>query len=1035
MSATFICGSTERQLGLVSSTDSHKTHFIHVDDVLAAFKDLAAFKNLDAVRFEVDGRTIAYMRDDNGTVYDPKRIPCRPGWVIEVVLKTPQPDSACLTSTIAPVSRLSLNEPVDPFSIETKVSTDFGLSEPMSSTVSRRTTTHIHGQLKTLLNAAVEVASRSGRPLNAEVVQDLIGKHLVPPTYGDDIQQYLVQNVDMLVRDLSLQRNVLEQLMHKMIDMQQQALDRLALIERKTEAILTQNYELLEYTVPRLFIVLPETTTSWDPKTMLRTKFRLHFICECGDHTKVTGSKIPHHLHLANHEGYVINKPTEFFEKYGPFLMLMLKLIKVGVSTAGIVVPALSSLKVVDILDSTQSAIDSVTSKVIEGVDYSLAYLEKSRTVIQRSDDGEARTLKQDLSSYLAGVEGVEGVDLRQLGSYLAASSSDNLLGNLYRMTTKDGHVKWVCRDHYRAGYQEALSQKLRDVVNLNGGEFDEQLGRIEITLESRAVAAEFYHAICKAKGVLDLDVKLNWNQEYAAFVELKDMVSTSNIRSIAVHLYCHMGPKIDIKHIKHIKHIKGRRYDPISDTDITKLKQLVDQAPNLSSLSLETPEKFFEGSSPWPSKTIFSNLGQLAIGQLDSDTDIVKLKLLVAQAPNLSSLSLETPQGFFERYSPWQRNDDFSNLRHLAIGRLDSDMDIAKLKQLVAQAPHLASLSLETSKGFFKRCSPWPMNADFSTLRHLAIGQLDSDEDIVNLKQLVAKASKISSLTLDVSWSQIPAVFSSIAEYQTYPIIFPSRSLRVLPPRSELHPSRAGFQDLTRLSEFHGAQLETLVVRCFWWGDSAMEALIEAPQDNSSLKGFSVVRQVDDKGVKDLDGAIAQSELHRLEIHLGEEGDVTKEYSHVRIPESILWQCIRELYIEERRASPGMEMEALVDSMEKMSESVKLADLSYNARDIPEAQWKLLLRIVSLVSLKSLDLLVSLTCEQVHDLFELMDISDLQYFVFWNDEWDSDKVQTVLNALQHAPRLRTIYLPHADFTEQQKKQMPKRIELRSQSY
>ncbi|KAI8595602.1 hypothetical protein EDD21DRAFT_358898 [Dissophora ornata] len=108
----------------------------------------------------------------------------------------------------------------------------------------------------------------------------------------------------------------------------QEANDRLVLIQSKTEAILTQNYELLEYTIPRLFIVLPEESTLWDPKTMFRTKFRLHFICECGEHTEPSGSKIPHHLHLANHEGYVVNKPTELFKKYGPFLMLMLEMIK-----------------------------------------------------------------------------------------------------------------------------------------------------------------------------------------------------------------------------------------------------------------------------------------------------------------------------------------------------------------------------------------------------------------------------------------------------------------------------------------------------------------------------------------------------------------------------------------------------------------------------------------------------------------------------------------------------------------------------------
>ncbi|KAF9999541.1 hypothetical protein BGZ79_006853, partial [Entomortierella chlamydospora] len=312
---------------------------------------------------------------------------------------------------------MSLNGSVNQLSIKNKVPTDLDLTKPMSTTLTRRPTTDIQRLLNTL-NPDIEQAVQSGRPLNAEATEDLIRKHLAAPTNVNNTQQYIAHNVGMLVQgvgELKLQGNVLEQLAHKIIEMQQQALDRLALIKSKTEAILTQNYELLEYTIPRLFIVLPETSASWDPATMFRTKFRLHFICECGEHTKAAGSDIPHHLHLAKHEGYVVNEPTEFFEKYGPFLMLMLKMIKTGANVAGVIVPALASLKVVDILDSTQSYIDSVTSKVIDG------YLEENRRVVQNPDgidvDGNAKALEDDLDSYLAGVEGLEGVDLRQLGS------------------------------------------------------------------------------------------------------------------------------------------------------------------------------------------------------------------------------------------------------------------------------------------------------------------------------------------------------------------------------------------------------------------------------------------------------------------------------------------------------------------------------------------------------------------------------------------------------------------------------------------
>ncbi|KAI8604941.1 hypothetical protein EDD21DRAFT_401628 [Dissophora ornata] len=308
------------------------------------------------------------------------------------------------------------------------------------------------------------------------------------------------------------QYHITQEIAKQVLEDAQEIKDRLILIQSKTEAILTQNYGLLEYTIPRPFIVLPETSTSWNPTTMFHTKFRLHFICECGEHTKASGSNIPHHLHLANHEGYVVNKPTEFFEKYGPFLMLMLEMIKLGAGIAGHVVPALANLKVVDAPDFAESSINSVTSKIIQGVDYSLAYLEESRSLIKKSSDvnvgGDARATLHDLGSYFTGVEGLEGAELRKLGSYLEANNSDNLLGNLYRMTTKVGHVKWVCCHHYRAGYQVTHTQKLHDVVKLAGGVFDEQLGSIKVTLKSSFAAAEFYEAISEAKvDVYDLDI------------------------------------------------------------------------------------------------------------------------------------------------------------------------------------------------------------------------------------------------------------------------------------------------------------------------------------------------------------------------------------------------------------------------------------------------------------------------------------------------------------------------------------------------
>ena len=89
----------------------------------------------------------------------------------------------------------------------------------------------------------------------------------------------------------------------EMKQLQMKALDRLALIQNSVKALMTQTYELHEYPIPRLFIVLPKDSSSWDPLDLFANKFRLYFLCECGEHTKSTNSKIPHYIHVAKHEG------------------------------------------------------------------------------------------------------------------------------------------------------------------------------------------------------------------------------------------------------------------------------------------------------------------------------------------------------------------------------------------------------------------------------------------------------------------------------------------------------------------------------------------------------------------------------------------------------------------------------------------------------------------------------------------------------------------------------------------------------------
>ncbi|KAF8943363.1 hypothetical protein BGZ46_006534, partial [Entomortierella lignicola] len=98
------------------------------------------------------------------------------------------------------------------------------------------------------------------------------------------------------------------------LDLQNQTLDRLAILQKHARAILVQNFELHEYPIPRLFIILPVDKSKWDPTRILENKFRLHFLCECGDHTVESSKSLDNQIHIAKHEGYEIKDGTEFYK-------------------------------------------------------------------------------------------------------------------------------------------------------------------------------------------------------------------------------------------------------------------------------------------------------------------------------------------------------------------------------------------------------------------------------------------------------------------------------------------------------------------------------------------------------------------------------------------------------------------------------------------------------------------------------------------------------------------------------------------------
>ncbi|KAG0196550.1 hypothetical protein BGX28_009996, partial [Mortierella sp. GBA30] len=478
--------------------DDKEVSYVLVEDIQDHFQD--------ATKFRCDGKLVNFMRDAHGKRLTPLRFAYLPGEIVQVIgpgpTKSPQQLTRQNTAVLLSTSASPLEK--DRFQLSAALFEDF---------------------VKAMKNGQKEQA-------------DLI---------RGDFQQGFSELQAALDRNEELQRQLNDMQQH-MLEMQQQALDRLAVIYGRIEDLLTATCELHEYTIPRLFIILPKHSSAWDPVSVLNNQFRLYFLCECGVHTQVLrGDSIdtPHHIHIAKHEGYDLQRPKEFFQKYGGYMLTLLEMIKYGVAIVGYVVPALSAVSASGAIDTFKNSLDTISPSAIN---QSIEYLQALSSMDLK---GQVMT-KDNQRDSLAGQDTVEGADLRHLEAFLKSKDQHRTLGNLYRTITQEGHVKWVCINHYRLAYREKDQQAFATAVELNGGRYDPRLGKVWINLGSKIRAAEFYDALVEGKRIDELDIMLDWE------CTTNDLEALGNTLKIAAVSILRL-------HLRHVRTSFGRRLLPTS--------------------------------------------------------------------------------------------------------------------------------------------------------------------------------------------------------------------------------------------------------------------------------------------------------------------------------------------------------------------------------------------------------------------------------------------------------------------------------------
>ncbi|KAG0331542.1 hypothetical protein BG000_010809, partial [Podila horticola] len=416
-------------------------------------------------------------------------------------------------------------------------------------------------------------------------------------------------------------------------------MNKATLVQNKVQEVLTQNNELHENPIPRLFVVLPElimdagdlvsgsvgrrpsvltpgtrTSQSGDQR-----KFRLYFLCECGSYTKPLPTSGLNHIHFVDHEGYEIVKPTEFFQKYGAFIRSFSHLIRNGVNCGIVSIPSLlsssqqqqyqqrfqtggdanSQFKAYALGQETlrHTILDTRLAEVIQ-------YLDSIDTDIRDNppDDGSPSETR---------IPFIHGKDIRQLQPYLKPIANDlQSLGNLFRYVTNRGYVKWICEDHHKVTVNKANDVAFQQEISTLGGQYDLRTGRAKIQLATDKDAGLFYRAMLKAPSlnIYELNIGLRWAFTEGDLQRLVQAVMESKVAILTLD-----GGKQKADSSGGVKLINfGKKYDPLLKVIFsTKIQSL--RITNMPSLITKLSLRQVKMDQPYSIRALhLTNVGSL---------------------------------------------------------------------------------------------------------------------------------------------------------------------------------------------------------------------------------------------------------------------------------------------------------------------------------------------------------------------------------------------------------------------------------------
>lgn len=286
--------------------------------------------------------------------------------------------------------------------------------------------------------------------------------------------------------------------------------------QRTCYSILYDAQNKWRYATSSLFIILPSDLDSWNDSDPSTHKFRLHFLCniqrQAVEAVNLEQKELPQHVHLANHPGYSLKQPQEFFQLYGDYVLRVLQMVKHGYFTRG-KIPSLDTFEILWNCDPAVIGSNVTKDTIGAAVDKAIAHLQ---------DISPPKWTKH---------VGLTRCQIAAIKGYLAVQDGEILEGGLHRVFSDGQSVKWACQPHAHQYLNPVSLEEFRDFVSNHGGHCDVQQSKLKIELESVAKASQFLGLLKYVKHAVDISIKLAWTATRLEVNRLcKDIAKTKTV-------------------------------------------------------------------------------------------------------------------------------------------------------------------------------------------------------------------------------------------------------------------------------------------------------------------------------------------------------------------------------------------------------------------------------------------------------------------------------------------------------------------------